>query len=162
MLSCSSHVRLFATLWTVAHQALSVHGFPSKNTRVGCHALLQGIFATQGLNPRLSCLLHWQLCFLSLVLPGKPSFLCSTPQKKNLQEKSVRVISSSEFTCIPHSLLTWNCKCLWSWISMQQLNWKIPMVGMVHPTQRCIHPHLQSLWMLPWQKGLRRCARYRS
>ena len=29
---------------------------PSKNTGVGCHALLQGIFPTQGLNPGL---LHW-------------------------------------------------------------------------------------------------------
>ena len=30
----------------------SVHGdSPSKNTGVGCHALLQGIFSTQGLNP---------------------------------------------------------------------------------------------------------------
>ena len=32
----------------------SVHGnSPSKNTAVGCHALLQGIFPTQGLNPGL-------------------------------------------------------------------------------------------------------------
>ena len=32
----------------------SVHGdSPGKNTRVGCHALLQGIFPTQGSNPGL-------------------------------------------------------------------------------------------------------------
>ena len=32
----------------------SAHGdSPGKNTGVGCHALLQGIFPTQGLNPRL-------------------------------------------------------------------------------------------------------------
>ena len=31
---------------------------PSKNTGVGCHFLLQGIFPTQGLNERL---LHWQV-----------------------------------------------------------------------------------------------------
>ena len=31
--------------------------FPGKNTGVGCHFFLQGIFLTQGLNPRL---LHWQ------------------------------------------------------------------------------------------------------
>ena len=32
----------------------SVHGdSPDKNTRVGCHALLQGIFQTQGSNPGL-------------------------------------------------------------------------------------------------------------
>ena len=32
----------------------SVHGdSPGKNTRVGCHAILQGIFPTQGSNPGL-------------------------------------------------------------------------------------------------------------
>ena len=34
---------------------------PGKNPRVGCHALLQGIFQTQGSNPYLLCLLHWQV-----------------------------------------------------------------------------------------------------
>ena len=33
---------------------------------MGCHALLQGIFPTQGLNPCLSCLLHWQADSLPL------------------------------------------------------------------------------------------------
>ena len=33
---------------------------PSKNTGLGYHALLQGIFLTQGLNPHLLSLLHWQ------------------------------------------------------------------------------------------------------
>ena len=37
----------------------SVHGiFPSKNTRVGCHFLLQRIFLTQRWNPHLFSLLH--------------------------------------------------------------------------------------------------------
>ena len=36
-----------------------VHGnSPGKTTGVGCHALLQGIFPTQGLKPHLLCLLH--------------------------------------------------------------------------------------------------------
>ena len=35
----------------------SVHGdSPGKNTGVGCHALLHGIFPTQGLNPGSSAL----------------------------------------------------------------------------------------------------------
>ena len=40
----------------------SVHGIlQGKNTGVGCHALLQGIFLTQGLNPwHLLCLLHFR------------------------------------------------------------------------------------------------------
>ena len=33
--------------------------FPGKNTGAGCHAFLQGIFLTQGLNPCFLCLLHW-------------------------------------------------------------------------------------------------------
>ena len=51
----------------------SVHGYsPGRNTRVGCHGLLQGIFLTQGLNPCLLCLLHWQVGSLPLEPPGKP------------------------------------------------------------------------------------------
>ena len=45
---------------------------PGKNSGVGCHALLQGIFLTQGSNPRLFYLLHWQAGSLPLALPGKP------------------------------------------------------------------------------------------
>ena len=48
LLSC---VRLFATPWTVACQAPLVHGSSlSKNTGVGCHFPLQGIFPIQGSN----------------------------------------------------------------------------------------------------------------
>ena len=43
-----------------------------KSTGVGCHFLLQGIFPTQGLNPGLLCLLHWQAGSLRLAPPGKP------------------------------------------------------------------------------------------
>ena len=42
---------------------------PGKNTGVGCHALLQGIFSTQGLNPGLPAL---QVDSLPAELPGKP------------------------------------------------------------------------------------------
>jgi len=52
---------------------------PGKNTGVGCRALLQGIFLTQGSIPGL---LHWQADSLPSELPGKPklapgyNFLC--------------------------------------------------------------------------------------
>ena len=46
---------------------------PGKNTGVGCHALLQGIFPTQGLNLHLLHLLPWQAGSLPLAPPGKPS-----------------------------------------------------------------------------------------
>ena len=41
------------TGWTVARQAPVSMELSSKNTRVGSHSLLQGIFPTQGLNPGL-------------------------------------------------------------------------------------------------------------
>ena len=53
VLSRFSHIRLFETQWTFAHQALLSMGFSSKSTGVGCHFLLQGIFPTQGSNPGL-------------------------------------------------------------------------------------------------------------
>ena len=48
---------------------------PGKNPGVGCHFLLQGIFPTQGLNPGLLHLLHWQVSSLPLVSPEKPIML---------------------------------------------------------------------------------------
>ena len=60
MLSCFSRVWLFETLWTIACQApLCPWDSPGKNTGVGCHALLQRIFPTQGQNPHLLCLMRW-------------------------------------------------------------------------------------------------------
>ena len=51
----------------------SVHGdSPSKSTGVGCHALLQGIFPTQGLNPWLLCNPHWEVGPLPPVPPRNP------------------------------------------------------------------------------------------
>ena len=46
---------------------------PCKNTGMGCHALLQGIFPIQGSNLRLLCLLNWQAISLTLAAPGKPN-----------------------------------------------------------------------------------------
>ena len=43
--------------------------FPGKNTRVGCHFLLEGTFLIQGLNLCLLGLLHWQA---DSGPPGKP------------------------------------------------------------------------------------------
>ena len=55
-----SHAWLFATPWTIAHQAPCPWDFPGKNTGVGCHFLLQGIFLTQGSNLHLLHLVPWQ------------------------------------------------------------------------------------------------------
>ena len=56
-----SHVQLFVTPWTVAHQAPLPMGFPRQEYWNGLP--FQGIFLTQGLNPHL---LHWQVGYLLL------------------------------------------------------------------------------------------------
>ena len=66
VLSHFSCVRLFATLWTVAHQAPCPWTSPGKNTGGGCCTLLQGIFPTQGSASCLLHLLHWQVGSLQL------------------------------------------------------------------------------------------------
>ena len=54
MLSRCSCVQLFATLWTVAHQAPLSMGFSRQdNTGVGCYGFLQGIFPTRRSNQHL-------------------------------------------------------------------------------------------------------------
>ena len=67
-----SRVRLSVIPWTKAPRLLCLWDSPDKNTGVGCHSLLQGIFLTQGSNLGLLCLLHWQAGSLPLAPPGKP------------------------------------------------------------------------------------------
>ena len=61
--SCPTSTRLLCLL-----------DFTSKNTGVGSHFLLQGIFLIQGSNPSL---LHWQVDFRLL---GKPRMLDTLQQ----------------------------------------------------------------------------------
>ena len=51
----------------------SIHGdSPGQNTGLGCHALLQGIFPTQGLDPSL---LHYRQILYCLSQQGSPRIL---------------------------------------------------------------------------------------
>ena len=47
-----------------------------KNTGVGCHFLLQGIFLMQGSSLCLLCLMYWQVDSLPTEPPGKPKCMC--------------------------------------------------------------------------------------
>ena len=74
---CCAHslslVWLLVTLWTIQPtRLLCPWNFPGKNTGAGCHALFQEIFPTQGSNPRLLHLLHWQVDSLPLCHLGIP------------------------------------------------------------------------------------------
>ena len=63
-----SHVRLFATPWTAAHQAPLVHGILQARILE-----LVAIFFLQGIELHLLHLLHWQADSLPLAPPGKPN-----------------------------------------------------------------------------------------
>ena len=63
----------FATPWTVVQQVSLSMGFSRQEYWSGCHFLLQ-IFPTQGSNPHLLELLHWQMNSLPLRHPG--SLIC--------------------------------------------------------------------------------------
>ena len=66
VLSHFGRVQLFATPWTVAHQAPLSWDSPGKNSGVGCCFLLQEIFLTQGSNPCLLRLLYCRWILLPL------------------------------------------------------------------------------------------------
>ena len=66
---------------------LSPWDFPGKNTGVGCHYLLQGVFPTQRLNPALLHLLHWQADSVPLMPLWKPENVHKySKKKKNITE----------------------------------------------------------------------------
>ena len=67
-----SHMQLIVTLWAVAYQAPWPWDSSNKNTAVGCHALLQGIFPTQGWNLHLPASPALQKDSLPTEPPRKP------------------------------------------------------------------------------------------
>ena len=65
MLSC---VQLFETSWTVAYQAPLSTGFPRQEYWSRMPFPTPGVLFDPGLNPRVLCLLHWQVDSLPLSL----------------------------------------------------------------------------------------------
>ena len=57
LFSCKACPTLLPSPWAVSHQLPLSLVFPRQESGVGCHFLLQGIFPTQGWNPRCPCLL---------------------------------------------------------------------------------------------------------
>ena len=66
--------------------------FPSKNTGVGCHFLLQGIFPTQRSNPCLLCLLHWQADFFFFFFYHCSTFEILAKEKKKERKTEDTII----------------------------------------------------------------------
>ena len=73
LLRCFNHVQLFATHGLQPTRLLCSGDSLSKNTRVICHALFQGIVPTQRPNPHLLWLLNWHAGSLPLVPPAAKS-----------------------------------------------------------------------------------------
>ena len=76
MLRCFSPVWLFATLWTVAHQAPLFIGILLGRIleRVAVPSS-RGSSWLRG-QTHISCFLHWQVGSIALEAPGKPTILC--------------------------------------------------------------------------------------
>ena len=73
----------------------SVHGdFPGKNTGVGSHALLQGIFPTQGSNPGLP--------------PCRQIFYSLRHQEKLKTYYKITVIKKMWYRCKERKRIQWN------------------------------------------------------
>ena len=74
LLSCFSHVWLFATLWTVACQAPLSIGFSRQEywSGVPCTPLEDPPDPRIKTKPVFLCLLHWQMGSLPLAPSGKP------------------------------------------------------------------------------------------
>ena len=64
--------QLFVIPWTVA-SLLCPWNSQGKNTGMGCHALLQGIFLTQGIEPMSPASPAFAGRFFTTVPPEKPS-----------------------------------------------------------------------------------------
>ena len=94
MLSCFSHVCLFVTPWTVAHQVLPFVGFSRREQWSGLPCPPAGDLPDPGTEPQTLVSLAWQalyyLCHLGSTTKVAGSFLkvgrTSTQQKFNLKK----------------------------------------------------------------------------
>ena len=131
MLSHFSRVRLYATLWTTAHKAPLSMGFSRQESRsVVCRVFFQGIFPTQGSNPHLLGLLHWQGGSLPPAPPGK-----------QVIQQDYLVLKSKEV--LPHATAWMNLKDVLSEIRQSQED-KHCLSALIGDPHGVNGPHLQS------------------
>ena len=111
------------TPWTVAPQLLYPWDSSGKNTEIDCPFLLQGIFPTQGSNPRLLQLLPQQVGFFTTEPPVKSreprrnsySITCNLrhPFRNAKNSPSAHHLSSSALTQVWWRLSKWYCWPRW-------------------------------------------------
>ena len=91
---------------------------PGKDTGVGCHALLQGIFPARGLNLCLLCLLHWQAGSLS---PEK-LLTDDNDNKNNIRKVFCNHSQHYGASCVLGPLSKVLKKCIIGYINPHRLN----------------------------------------
>ena len=166
--SCESHVWLF--LWPhglYPSRLLCPWDFPGRNTGVGCHFVLQGIFLTQGLNPCLLWLTHcrrilnhWatdikDIDFFFLFYAASQSM--SSPHKHSITGNLNNGMKHCEYQVLPSAdrLLYWaaepSCLALrlcmgfpGSWLAHPPVtrNWSYRFVS--SSAQVCLYPAINS------------------
>ena len=101
-------VRLFAAPRSVVHQAPRPWNFPGRNTGMGCHALLQGLFPAQGSNSRLLFLLLWQVGSFTTRFPK-----CLNCEEYSCQLQETRVQSLGRGDPLEKEMAT--CSSILAW-----------------------------------------------
>ena len=135
-----SHVRLFLTLWTTAHQPPLSMDFPGKSPGAGCHFLLQGIFLSQGLNLGL---LHWQVDSLPLSHQGNPLHV----HLGNFQLCDQLMVCRAGYSSDTFAIV-----CLFCGVSSKQRALFLPASTL--PLEKAMAPHAGTLaWEIPWTEG---------
>ena len=94
VLQSLSHVQLFATPWTVAHQVLCPQDFPGKNTSVSCHFFLQVEIATSVQNQLVLPTVNFKKDMMKSDLPSTLTnvLLCA---KNLVNQQDYKIESSS-------------------------------------------------------------------
>ena len=110
-----SRVRLFAIpVECSPARLLCPWDSPGKNTGVGCHALLQGVFPTQGSNPSALCLLYQHVASLPLEYLGSTGYytenFVTTYNGKESEKEDISVNpNESTVPCAVQEILVGYC-----------------------------------------------------
>jgi len=116
--------------------------FPGKNTGVGCHFLLQGIFPTQGSNPHLLGLLHWWADSVPLPHLGSPTIHAEMTNLFFLPHSSFQPAFTSVFQKRP-----------WSYVAQGSWKWKEKFLFPFYPILGLSCQPTWSTFSLATQKG---------
>ena len=144
-------VQLFATPWTVALQAPLSMEFPTQQNWNGQPFPSLGIFPTQGTNPGLLCLLHWQADSVTTEQLGKPTMRqrCLKNDTPCTNEREINVLIKLKY--IFSHLGQPGSKCLVAY----QVPLYITMINTVYCYYFMVHIHESNM-----AKFIKRLNRY--